>query len=151
MNLYVMILVKIGVICRNLFGGTLILQPTRQRVSPPPIFVSCCCLIVIWYIQKLYDFLSVFVAFGAQRQWEAEHQQPNEGNILPFSHSLHSSFPPPCSYIISLLFNTYDDCAQYSPHVPHHHPFHHPSFLCGWFLFCNYHWWQVSMSGNCLF
>ena len=35
MNLYVMILVKIGVIHRNLFGGTLFLQPThatRQRV-----------------------------------------------------------------------------------------------------------------------
>ena len=28
MNLYVMILVKIRVICRNLFGGTLFLQPT---------------------------------------------------------------------------------------------------------------------------
>ena len=32
MNSYVMILVKIGVIHRNLFGGALFLQPTRQRV-----------------------------------------------------------------------------------------------------------------------
>jgi hypothetical protein len=34
MNMYVMILVKIGVIHRNLFGGTLFLQPTRQQVYP---------------------------------------------------------------------------------------------------------------------
>jgi hypothetical protein len=32
MNLYVMILVKIGVIHRNLFGGILFLQPTRQQM-----------------------------------------------------------------------------------------------------------------------
>jgi hypothetical protein len=32
MNSYLMILVKIGVIHRNLFGGALFLQPTRQRV-----------------------------------------------------------------------------------------------------------------------
>ena len=37
MNLYVMILVKIGVIRKKLFGGTLFLQPTHQRVFIPTV------------------------------------------------------------------------------------------------------------------
>jgi hypothetical protein len=84
MNLYVMILGNIGIIHRNLFGGTLFLQPTHQRV-----FLGRGKSLAIFWGHVYWRNGEVFLGLGIVEG--GGNNQPIEGRTktMPLVHNVN--------------------------------------------------------------